>query len=1109
MKSHQTLLITAALILTVLASPAVSAETFTVDDNGGNYTSIQNAVDTEGSDTIIEVSDGTYDETVKFNSDVSNVTIEASDASSPPEITGGVSVQATDLTFRNVKLSGDAGSSRTINVGGGSVTNMVLEGVTFDGENNVNSALYGNSFSGDITLSDVEMANYAVDDWLFVNINTQTQLDNVEITGSTFRDNVGMVAFGEITDSVVIEDNTFKRFEAAALALGSPAIGDSLTASISDNTFEDNFNHVVLGDVDGETTQSVVDSNSFDLAAYTDTLITPSIQKAIDEASDGSTVTVEEGTYDEGVEITTPRLTLEGPNADVAGDSDQRGDEATISADAKEGVLIKATDVTVRGFTVTTNLDDTAKHGQSGIRVELSNDGENIVIEDNVIEDISDDYQATGIAVNAGGSVPQYVADNVTIQDNLIRDVSTLENSNYTSVAKGIGANERVNNLNILDNVISNIGSEYSAGALGISLTEDGGPETPVGPEDFTIRSNDISSLTVNDNDADPWYDPNALFIGGYPNLGDDHVVTQNDFNDGEVHRFSANNADTLKAASNWWGSSAGPQHSSNTFNEGSQGVSVSDKVDFTPWLDATDGDSFAPVENTDTEELFASIQAAVDSAGSDETIEAKEGTYSEKVVIDKGGLTLESVDNVKPLIHQDSSDWRAMHIKAADVTVDGFEVKNTDNEDDTNRVRGIYGNKDSSGLTIENTDVTKVDGDVPNANTEKKTGYGMYLFGDTTTVNDSTVKNVVGTKFAAGIRFGGNSNAVRNGGEISDVDISQLETTAAGGQAAGILLPSLGSSDKTTVKNSTVQSLDNNTGAAGVSVKSTNSDATSPHILLQNNDFSVSTDSQPGVAVYIENSTLSDLSNLNVTNNDFSGSDTGAGNAQPETTLDAEHNYWGAPSGPSDVGNGDGSAVSENVIFQPWLLEEDGEEFHKTYSLTVKDWNAVSFPSDVSDVELADEGKVLEYQGGWSVPDAVEASPLNTYFFHEDNKAIGIQTSDGASEYDREVVTGEEAGDKWNFVGAFNNDPQTFALFSTIRSAIDAVSYSDYNLDQEGNEVTNGISDYETEQSKSTSVYSGYWIKASENATLETSTPSVENSDSGTDDSNDESAAS
>jgi parallel beta-helix repeat protein len=103
---------------------------------------------------------------------------------------------------------------------------------------------------------------------------------------------------------------------------------------------------------------------------------------------------------------------------------------------------------------------------------------------------------------------------------------------------------------------------------------------------------------------------------------------------------YGLNNTTTalVNAEDNWWGSANGPTHMSNTFNMGSQGVALSDNVDFVPWLDGPPpgGDSFAPVTTTDPVGGHASIQAGVDASNAGGTVNAVAGTFTENVTVNK-----------------------------------------------------------------------------------------------------------------------------------------------------------------------------------------------------------------------------------------------------------------------------------------------------------------------------------------------------------------------------------------------------------------------------------------------------------------------------------------
>ncbi len=91
-----------------------------------------------------------------------------------------------------------------------------------------------------------------------------------------------------------------------------------------------------------------------------------------------------------------------------------------------------------------------------------------------------------------------------------------------------------------------------------------------------------------------------------------------------------------LNATDNWWGSSSGPKHPSNTFNVPLQGVNVSNNVTFVPWLNAAPpvGVSFAPVTDTSPVGNFSSIQAGVNASNPGGTVNAKAGTFTENVTV-------------------------------------------------------------------------------------------------------------------------------------------------------------------------------------------------------------------------------------------------------------------------------------------------------------------------------------------------------------------------------------------------------------------------------------------------------------------------------------------
>jgi len=90
--------------------------------------------------------------------------------------------------------------------------------------------------------------------------------------------------------------------------------------------------------------------------------------------------------------------------------------------------------------------------------------------------------------------------------------------------------------------------------------------------------------------------------------------------------------------------------------------------------------------------------------------------------------------------------------------------------------------------------------------------------------------------------------------------------------------------------------------------------------------------------------------------NNIVGNTEYGVINEDPESDVfDAENNWWGDASGPTYTGNpgGRGDAVSDNVDYDPWLLEKNGTETSDTKSGTVTGSGTMTDTSTGGDVTI------------------------------------------------------------------------------------------------------------------------------------------------------------
>ena len=297
-------------------------------------------------------------------------------------------------------------------------------------------------------------------------------------------------------------------------------------------------------------------------------------------------------------------------------------------------------------------------------------------------------------------------------------------------------------------------------------------------------------------------------------------------------------------------------------------------------------------------------IQAAIDAANPDDTINVATGTYNEAVIIDKSLILLGAKINVDPLggawtdgvtIINPGTGNTGIDIQASDVVVNGFEV--------TGGMYGIYiGSANVGNVEIKYNEL------------HDNSKYGCQSIGLGVTVSDITIsKNY----------FHHNG---RNGLKMVDVtdclvDSNEFAYNGFGAKATkpeyeyGIFLEDQrynSSHYSPAIRNTFTNNIfhDNSLGAINMEAMG---NATSSHwtsteffedTVVHNNNF------------YGDSSVWG----INVDNDyEDDGTQNGFG---PISTVDAEYNWWGASDGPSHS-PGSGNKVSDYVDYDPWLCEE------------------------------------------------------------------------------------------------------------------------------------------------------------------------------------------
>lgn len=271
-----------------------------------------------------------------------------------------------------------------------------------------------------------------------------------------------------------------------------------------------------------------------------------SIQTAINEgATSGDVIFVEPGEYDESVTVDVEDLTLEGPNAGIDGDSDERGPEATINGKVNIGDTSETTlggEVVIDGINIATTdsgvNDGVASVGDRAQKIE------NVTIKNSVI-DIEPSSVGVGIYVEevdklsieknaftesgSGTSVAVNVAETalseLELSENTLVDVDRLYNegggfiqgrgitsttvslvdNDVTGAGTAIGIGDSEDTLTTVDYVIS--GNQIDVSTVGI--IQNAGT-----PASFTIENNDFtgdSDTTYVDDSENGILDLNAI----------------------------------------------------------------------------------------------------------------------------------------------------------------------------------------------------------------------------------------------------------------------------------------------------------------------------------------------------------------------------------------------------------------------------------------------------------------------------------------------------------------------------------------------------------------------------------------------------------------------
>lgn len=475
----------------------------------------------------------------------------------------------------------------------------------------------------------------------------------------------------------------------------------------------------------------------------------------------------------------------------------------------------------------------------------------------------------------------------------------------------------------------------------------------------------------------------------------------------------------------------------------------------------------------------YVSVQDAIDSATSGDTISVTAGTYEEDLSIPdtKTGLELAGADGaiIKGVAMTDSSLFPLaapnIDILSDNVSIHGFTIKGPD------PIAGYY----SSGMVIGGSSVEIYSNAFQVTNSANTTLYdvsqgiqtyhklavpGVDVSG--LNIHDNTFTHLgAGTAGFEAIYINldegtGTANITNNqftGYVVRGITTERSNTTISGNSiitdvATSVALQGINvqdpagtpsAQDAVSITANTIKGSGTGKGfAQGIRIGNTAGTQTLTNISVTQNTVQLNT-----VGIRVRSS----ANGVVVNHNNIEDNTTfGVENTNTANTLDAQNNWWGNASRPVPdtlpaIGHQSyGDKVSDNVDYKPWLLAEveDGvtpTTYEKT--LALKDgWTLVSSDKEVTTgttwvgtgVLVLPDTTILAYKytagSGYAVIDlATQLKSVDAFYVKTDEGGgVGINYSTDAPG----VVT-KNLAEGWNIISAAG-EPDAYTLLSQLR---------------------------------------------------------------------------
>ena len=439
--------------------------------------------------------------------------------------------RATTETAENSHLAQEQAANDTSNVQGELQNYMEIAIWEANGDANADGVVGTNEKE---TLQVMSLADFANNDYYTLQDSSANGGDNPLLAADEGRHEFAY-CFGEFSNVADVTANG-GTLECDGSSAGNDAQTDSAEVTIHfyAEQMQGNPNFVcssLSGNPIPGGTVAGADFTTYDAPTTCDATVQNggSIQTAIDAATPGQTICVDEGTYDEFIV---------NENVTVVGLNNPSGADAAVispSSGAVNNIVdIQANNVTIKGLKIDGSSAVHTGNQQAGISVLDAQGLSGITISDNVVVNLETNTASSkGIQIFADENGAN-THSNITISNNRVDEITALKG------AYGIQIVNNVTGISVANNTISDFVGDWGAG-----VAVDG--NTPADNSGVSIVRNEITDHVSGGDHFSVQVEVNAV--------SDEVSVNYNNLKD-LLHGGSSGNpaGEALDAENNWWG---------------------------------------------------------------------------------------------------------------------------------------------------------------------------------------------------------------------------------------------------------------------------------------------------------------------------------------------------------------------------------------------------------------------------------------------------------------------------------------------------------------------------------------------------------------------------